>query len=73
MVKDGVVHQRRGAPRAVAQSRAVSHDRGVGGGGQGHEVGLGAVQSLPLALSLGCSSLFELSQTTALLFDHLLT
>lgn len=66
MVQDGMVHQRSGA---------VRRDGGVGGrrGGQGHEVGLGAMEGLPLALSLGRSSLSELGQTTALLFDHLLT
>lgn len=36
-------------------------------------MGLGAVEGLPLALSLRCCSLLELGQTAALLFDHLLT
>lgn len=36
-------------------------------------MGLGAVERLPLTLSLGRSSLFELSQTTPLFFNHLLT
>lgn len=75
MVQDGVMNQRRGPQGSVAQRGAVGHDGGVGGrrGGRGHEVRLGAVEGLPLALSLGCCSLLELGQTAALLFDHLLT
>lgn len=59
----------------MAQRGAAGHDRRVGGrrGGRGHEVGLRAVERLPLTLSLGRRSLFELGQTTALLFNHLLT
>lgn len=75
VVQDGVVNQGWGAHRAVAQRRAVGHDRGVGGrwGGRGHEVGLGAVERLPLALGLHRRSLLELGQAAALLLDHLMT
>lgn len=75
VVQDGVLHERRGPQRAVAQRRAVGHDRGVGGRGArgGHEVGLRPVQRLPLALSFSRRSLLELGQTTSLFFDHLLT
>ena len=75
VVQDGVVNQRRTTDGAVAQRWAVGHDWGVGGrrGAGGHEVGLRAVQRLPLTLSFGRCPLFELSKATTLLLDHLLT
>lgn len=69
-MQDGVVHHGRGAGGAVAQSGTVGHDGGVGGG---QEVRLGAVERLPLTLSLRCSSLFEFCQAAALFLYHLLT
>lgn len=75
VVQDGVMNQRRVPHRTMAQCGAVGHDGGVGRrwGERGHEVGLGAVECLPLALSLCCCSLLELGQTATLLFYHLLT
>lgn len=58
MVQDGVVHH----------GRAVDMGRGI----LGVEVGLRAVERIPLALGLHCSPLLQLSQSPPLLLDHLM-
>lgn len=66
-MQDGVVDQRRGRG-------AAGQDRGVGGGRRrGQQVGLRAVERVPLVLRLGRRPLLELGQAATLLLDHLLT
>lgn len=78
----GVVGLLPGCRGLVVQDGVVNKGRGCGHDGtegwrrrwgRGQELGLRAVERLPLTLSLDRCPLFELGQTAALFFDHLLT